>query len=141
MYRNIIVAYDRSDGARAALDTAAEFARVDGASLTLVQSVPEETAMLPPGGRAPDPEAVADVRHGLEEVISSLDPELEASPWIVAGSPGEAILAVVEEIEPDLIVTGSRSRGPVARALLGSTSTHLVSNATCDVLVVHPRED
>jgi nucleotide-binding universal stress UspA family protein len=139
MYRNIIVAYDGTDGAKAALTQAAELASETGASLTLVRSVAEEGGPVPPA-HSPSPEVVADARHDLDAVIASLDSELAASPWIVAGPAGESILDVADEIEPDLIVTGSRGRGPVARTLLGSVSGHLVNNATCDVLVVHPRE-
>jgi nucleotide-binding universal stress UspA family protein len=36
----------------------------------------------------------------------------------------------------DLLVVGSRSHGPVRRLLLGSTSTRLVREAACPLLVV-----
>jgi nucleotide-binding universal stress UspA family protein len=92
-----------------------------------------------PVARNPDPEQIAEGRHLVERAIANLDPELGASPWIAGGPAGDAILAVAEEIDADLIVTGSRRRGRLTRAVLGSVSTHLVQNAHCDVLVVHPR--
>ena len=140
MHRNIIAAYDQSEGARAALEAATELAAASGGSLTLVHSVTAPVGMDPPLSRRPDPEQVAEARHLVEHAIADLDPELGASPWIASGPAGEAILAVAEEIGADLIVTGSRGRGRLARAVLGSVSTHLVQNAGCDVLVVHPRE-
>ena len=121
-YRNVVVAYDGTAGARAALDRAAAVAGTEGASLTLVQASSDE----------------AEARHSLQEAIESLDPSLKAGPWVVNGAAAEGILAVAREIHADLIVTGSRARGQVVRALLGSTSTELVQNAPCDVLVVHP---
>jgi nucleotide-binding universal stress UspA family protein len=138
MHRNILAAYDDSEGARAALQSAAELATASGGSLTVVHSV---TAAVgdSPLARRPGPDQVADERHLVERAIAGLDPGLEASPWIAGGPPGEAILAVAEEIGADLIVTGSRGRSRMARAVLGSVSTHLVQNAHCDVLVVHPR--
>jgi nucleotide-binding universal stress UspA family protein len=139
MHRNIIAAYDQSQGARAALEAATELAAAGGGSLTLVHST-GPVGMDPPLSRRPDPEQVAEARHLVERAIADLDPELGASPWIASGPAGEAILAVAEEIGADLIVTGSRGRGRLARAVLGSVSTHLVQNAGCDVLVVHPRE-
>jgi nucleotide-binding universal stress UspA family protein len=140
MHRNIVAAYDQSEGARAALEAATELAAAGGGSLTLVHSVTVPVGMDPPLSRRPDPEQVAEARHLVERAIADLDPELGASPWIASGPAGEAILAVAEEIGADLIVTGSRGRGRLARAVLGSVSTHLVQNAGCDVLVVHPRE-
>jgi len=121
-YRNVVVAYDGTDGARAALERAAAVADTEGASLTLVRASSDE----------------AEARHSLQEAIESLDPSLKAGPWVVNGAAAQGILAVAREIHADLIVTGSRARGQVVRALLGSTSTELVQNAPCDVLVVHP---
>ena len=139
MYRNIVTAYDGSEGAKAALEVAARLAARDGASLTLVNSVAGPAGIDPPISSKPNPEQVAEGRHVVERAIEDLDPKLGASPWIASGPAGEAILAIAEEIGADLIVTGSRGRGRLARAVLGSVSSHLVHNAGCDVLVVHPR--
>ena len=145
-YRNVVVAYDGSEGAHAALRRAAMLAALDRASVTLVQAtIGGAEALLPEPvphpSRHPDPEAAASARHSLEAAIAELDPALEASPWVVAGPAGEGILAVAREIHADLIVCGSRARGRVARAVLGSVSTELVHGAPCDVLVVHPAAD
>lgn len=140
MYRNVLVAFDGSDGARAALRQAADVAVASGGALTLAWSVPEKSALDRVELRPPDPKAASEARRALDDVISSLDPELGASPWVVAGPADEAILAVARDIRADLIVSGSRGRGRVARALLGSVSSQLVQKAHCDVLVVHPDE-
>jgi nucleotide-binding universal stress UspA family protein len=142
-YRNVVVAYDGTDGARAALARAAAVADTEGASLTLVHATMGRAEALMPEpvprpSRHPDPESTAEARHLLEQAIDGLDPVLSASPWIVGGPAAKGVLAVAEEIHADLIVTGSRAHGRVARALVGSVSTELVQNAPCDVLVVHP---
>jgi nucleotide-binding universal stress UspA family protein len=121
-YRNVVVGYDGTEGARAALARAASVADTEGASLTLVHASSDE----------------AGARHSLDDAIGSLQPALEGSPWIVAPPAAAGILAVADEVRADLIVTGSRARGQVMRAVLGSVSTELVHNAPCDVLVVHP---
>ena len=139
MYRNIVVAYDGSDGAKAALGKAVEIAAKDGAALTVVESVPEQLPALVPGApRSTDPNKAAETRKELREAVEALDPSLQASPWAVGGPPAKAIHAVAEDIEADLIVTGSRGRGPIRSAVLGSVSTEILQGASCDVLVVHP---
>ena len=143
-YRNIVVAYDGTEGARAALHRAAALAAASGASLTLVQATREESETLSPGALAaghPDSEDAARARRSLERAIAELDPSLEASFWVVGGPASKGMIAVAGDIHADLIVTGSRGHGRFARVVLGSVSTELVHNATCDVLVVRPVGD
>lgn len=139
VYRNVIVAYDDSEGAKAALERAAEIAGCDGASLTLVEAVAKSHPALVPGDpRSTGPKKAAEGRKQLREAVQSLDSSLQASPWVVGGPAAKGILAVADDIEADLIVTGSRGRGKAARAVLGSVSNEIVQSAPCDVLVVHP---
>lgn len=55
------------------------------------------------------------------------------------GVPGEAIVDAAASEDVDLIVIGSRGRGGVGRAVIGSVSDHVVRNAGCPVLVVRAR--
>jgi nucleotide-binding universal stress UspA family protein len=80
--------------------------------------------MPAPGGPSlPKPEKRAMARGDLREAIEHVDRELLASGWVIGGPPARGILAVADDIGADLIVTGSRSRGPITRAILGSDST------------------
>lgn len=55
-----------------------------------------------------------------------------------AGSPVEAIPALVRELGCDLVVLGTLSRSGVKRMLIGNTAEALLDALTCDVLVVKP---
>jgi nucleotide-binding universal stress UspA family protein len=139
MYRNVLVAFDGSDGAKAALSRAAKIAQRDDAAITVVESVGRGIPALVPGGPrlAPSGEA-ATAREELRAAVASLNPELKASPWAVGGPPAQAVLTVADDIEADLIVTGSRGHGQITSAILGSVSTQILQGAHCDVLVVRP---
>jgi nucleotide-binding universal stress UspA family protein len=52
------------------------------------------------------------------------------------GKPAEEILKVAAQKKADLIVSGAKGMGAVARFLLGSVSTKLVQHSSCSVLVV-----
>jgi nucleotide-binding universal stress UspA family protein len=55
---------------------------------------------------------------------------------IEEGLPASAILRAVERYEPDLIVMGTRGRGRLRRALLGSVASHVLHDLSCDALIV-----
>jgi nucleotide-binding universal stress UspA family protein len=57
-------------------------------------------------------------------------------PVFKIGHPADEIIKFAERRESDLIVTGARGRGAIARFLLGSVSTRLVQHSPCSVLVV-----
>ena len=47
-----------------------------------------------------------------------------------------AILAVMSEIQPELVVIGMHKRNPVGELIIGSTSQRIIRGAKCPVLVV-----
>jgi nucleotide-binding universal stress UspA family protein len=51
-------------------------------------------------------------------------------------TPARAILNAIDLQEPDLLVMGTRGRGPLRRALLGSVANEVLNEAWCDVFVV-----
>jgi nucleotide-binding universal stress UspA family protein len=54
------------------------------------------------------------------------------------GDPGPALCALADELSVGAIVMGSRGRGGLTRALLGSVSDYVVRNATCTVVITRP---
>ena len=57
-----------------------------------------------------------------------------AETLIVEGSPGPAICELAESAGASAIVIGTRGRGGVRRAVLGSVSDHVVRHAPCPVV-------
>ena len=55
---------------------------------------------------------------------------------LIEGSIAEAIINVATTRKSDVIVMGSRGRGHLTSALLGSTSQTVVCNAPCPVLLI-----
>jgi nucleotide-binding universal stress UspA family protein len=59
----------------------------------------------------------------------------EVEAVLVRGRPATAIIDRARELGVDVIVVGSRGRGPLASMLLGSVSAEVVDHAPCPVLV------
>jgi len=59
----------------------------------------------------------------------------DAGHQVLQGDPGSAICRLADELSARAIVLGSRGRGGLRRAVLGSVSDHVVRNAPCPVVV------
>ena len=133
---SVVIAYDGSDEADAAVDAAVEEARLRGLPLHLVTAVAATTGEDPAQARA-----VLDGRTAAEERAVTAAARADGSGITVethvvpaAGDVAQAILAVAREVGATLIVTGARRRSAVGKLLLGSVSRDLIIGADCSVL-------
>jgi nucleotide-binding universal stress UspA family protein len=62
---------------------------------------------------------------------------LDAELVPASGQPAEAIVALANERNADLIVVGMRRKGFFERLVEGSVAQDVMRRATCDVLAVH----
>jgi nucleotide-binding universal stress UspA family protein len=136
VYRNIVVAYDGSDGARAALRSAAALAGASGGTIHLVEST-GHLEHSDEGVVEADLSAESSARNVLEQAANELE-EISVVTRVVTGDPVRGIVEAAEQVHADLIVAGSRGRAMMPEAVLGRVSSGVVSNSPCDVLVVHP---
>jgi nucleotide-binding universal stress UspA family protein len=54
---------------------------------------------------------------------------------VVDGDPGRALCRVAADVGATAVIIGSRGRGGLKRALLGSVSDYVVRHAPCSVIV------
>lgn len=131
----VVLGYDGSEGAEAALAVTAELATATQDRVVVVFGY----AQFAPGGESRDHElAVADLAKGrLEKAIGELTAAgVECESLLVHNHPSEALLAVAKERTARMIVVGSAAEHPLVGALLGSTAYKLVNRSDVPVLVV-----
>ena len=71
------------------------------------------------------------------DAVSALELE-NAEIMVLEGVPGRALCDLASELGAAVLVVGSRGRGGLKRAVLGSVSDYLVRNAPCPVVVIGP---
>lgn len=135
MAGEIVVGYDGSDGARAALTEALRLSGEIGAPVVAVFGFQEKLAER----QAADyREALHDL--GKERVQGAVDRAREAGAdaegVVVAKRPSEALVQVAEERDARCIVVGTSGEGPIKGVLLGSTAYKLLHVSDRPVLVV-----
>lgn len=136
----IVVGYDGSDGAKAALDEAADLARrLSGTVLlTYAYGGPKSYAGAPLTPRA-TLRQMGEVLLG-EALEHSSESGIAIEPVLVNDSPAPGLQSVAHERSADIIVVGTHGESPFSAMLLGSTSYKLVHTATTPVLVVPARK-
>lgn len=142
--KTIAVATDFSDNAEVATTWATEIARRHAAKLVLLHAILPETPPVPEFVVLPPTyyEAIREsVQQRLDERVAELRKSgLVADAEVVFGPAASALLAAAKQCGADLLVAGTRGRTGWKRVLLGSTAAHLVRDAHCPVLTIHPTD-
>jgi nucleotide-binding universal stress UspA family protein len=84
-----------------------------------------------------------EARRVLEAAVKDVEAlgGREAETHLLQEPPVDAVLDLCEELEPGLVVLGSRGLGPLRRLLVGSVSEGVVHHARCPVLVARCGEE
>lgn len=153
----ILIAYDGSDQAEAALDDLRIAGLPDDVSATVISVA--EVWLPPPASEVPESEYVTGdgriasivkkmrakgekVLHEAEtlaqharERICKFFPHWQVKIEAVSGSASWEIIAKADTWRPDLIIMGSHGRSGIARFVLGSVSQRVLTEARCSVRI------
>jgi nucleotide-binding universal stress UspA family protein len=137
MSSGVIVGYDGSDCAKAALHAAIEVGRAYGEPVTIAFGY----ELSPFGGELHDYHAaleeLATTRLAEARALASAeDAAVELDSVIVERAPAEALVELADERDARVIVVGTRGETPLRGALLGSTPHRLLHMSRRPVLVV-----
>ncbi len=138
----ILLAYDGSPHAAKALalarntawppDTSIRVVAVVESALIYTGPVPATAAVA--SQMEADVAAIAD--ENVQEAVGQLSVEGRRVEGVVLrGRPASVLIDEAGRFEADLVMAGSRGRGPITRLLLGSVASEVVDNAPCPVLV------
>lgn len=150
----ILIGYDGSRSANAALDDLQKAGLADGVEAKVI-TVAEIWMPLPNGDNLPEKnperfkihesgekksvrEAETLSRHAKERLNAKF-PDWNVTADVDFGSPAQKILAAAEDFKPDLIVVGSQGKTAISRILLGSISSKILSEARVSVRVARGR--
>ena len=137
----IVCAVDFSTSSARALAYAAGLAEQSGARLTVLHVVEIPTGPAALTGLEEFRAALFhDARCQLTEAIAATVPKgMAVDELLLAGRSHREILCVAAEQDAALIVLGVQGRGAIDMAFFGSTTHHVVREATCPVLTLRAR--
>ncbi len=142
MFKRILVAYDGSDGAQAALRAGIGLAKSPGTelySISVEEHLPRYAASISEveGAREQIDEHFRALTKQAQDVAALEGVELETA--VRQGHAVQSILDLARERRCDLLILGAHGHSRVYERVIGSTSLSLVRLASCSVLVVRPR--
>jgi nucleotide-binding universal stress UspA family protein len=134
----LVVGYDGSDGARAALDEAVKLAKLMGARVHLAFAFqsPLWGGELRDLDEAVEERAHTVLEHGQHQAAAS---GLEVTTQFAKIEPAEGIVAIADEVDADYVVVGSYGERPLKSAIVGSTPTRLLHLCERPLLVIHQK--
>jgi len=142
VFRNILVAVDGSPHADRALSEAIDIARGSRARLTIITAVTEPrtgmTMALAAGAAAGlGPALLREADRVVRAAADRVPDDISVTTILTEDPIRSAIMARIREGHHDLVVMGSRGRGTVRSAVLGSVSHHVLHHSPVPVLIVH----
>ncbi|WP_429966083.1 universal stress protein [Enterococcus sp. AZ072] len=139
-YETILVAVDGSKQAEKAFKEAITIALANQASLFIAWIINEEdlsnsafsySKILYEEKEMVEKEIAKKINEAQQAQVK------EVTSVIEIGNPKEYLATIIPESQSiDLIVMGPTGKGAIRRALVGSTTSFVVNNASCSVLVV-----
>jgi nucleotide-binding universal stress UspA family protein len=141
MFHNILVAVDCSADAEQALAHAIDLAESEHTRLTLITAPVEVPAVGYLVAGEVTSTLLEDARSNAAEILRRARERVPGDlpiATVLADEPIQiALLRQLKSGHHDLVVMGSRGRGAVRSALLGSVSHYVLHHSPVPVLIVH----
>ncbi|MBI3354311.1 MAG: universal stress protein [Nitrospirae bacterium] len=137
MYKNILVAFDSSEFSRAALMESSNWIKRHSGKIILVHAVyfDEEEFTLAPEQRERRFKLGKEVCYQTKDMVLS-EFGVQVESLVCEGEPPDVIVDIAREKKADLIAMGTHGRRGIKRLIMGSVTSKVIVNATCDVMVV-----
>jgi nucleotide-binding universal stress UspA family protein len=144
--RKPLLAYDGSPASDRALQTGIELACGSHCRLTILSGVVQIPYLAYTGAA---PEAVAELRMSflrdadrvLCRAVDQVPRGIPVTKRVSAQPIEQALLREAREGDHDLVIIGSRDRGPVRSVLFGSVGRTMLRQSPLPVLIVRSRRD
>jgi nucleotide-binding universal stress UspA family protein len=144
VYQRILLALDDSPAARRACDHAVALAQAFNARLGIITVVPRVSERVATAGVSPaelQGTVEAEGRRILEAALERLPQDVVPTTILAVGSAGHEIVRHAASGRYELIVMGSRGRGRLAEAVLGSVAASVHFHTDAALMIVHPHRE
>lgn len=129
----ILVGYDGSNVAKAALKLARKRANYFGAQIEVVKSISQSRRLRYEEIR----KAESDLAHDVMKILDKDFVQKNTHLVVSSHNPGEEIVGFIKNYKIDEIIVGAPKRTRIGKLLFGSTAQYIILNAPCPVVTIH----
>ena len=140
-YKTIVVGSDGSKSSLLAVERAAKLAAAFGSTLVIGTAYYENEDEAAKALRQDsvtilgDQKALENLEGAAEHARSFGAPDVQTATR--PGTPVEALMAIVNDNNADLLIVGNRGINSLTGRLLGSVPADVARQSNCDVMIVH----
>ncbi len=128
----IMVCYDGSKEAKAALRQAREHTKVWNAELLAVHSISRELALK----RSRIEKTEKELENEIKALLDDDDTPYEFQLIVASPDIGKQLVEFAENEKADMIFIGIMKKSKVGKLIFGSTAQYVILNAPCPVVTV-----
>jgi len=140
----IVIGVDDSKNSQRAIQYVKQMKWPDGTNVIVVSAVRELVPVYSEVYAAASlysEQLMEDLLKAHQEIAAAAAKELAGAGFVTEsqvhlGDPRAVVVDVARSEHADLVVVGSHGHTGIAKVLLGSVASHIVSHAPCSVLVV-----
>lgn len=140
----ILIGVDDSPHSRAAVDFVKRMpwgSQTKVIVVSVARPVVAAYAEIPMSAAVPFVEMTESVVQAHQEIAAKCEDTLKSASFateakVIEGDPRTALVEAARDQRADLVVVGSHGRSGIAKLILGSVASHVVTHAPCSVLVV-----
>ena len=126
---SVVVIHNQSDEGRSALEAGIREAENRGAELVVVHAL----------SGSPDTRAQAQELAAVETAVHALAPDARVEAALPDPDATSTLLTLVDKVDAELVVIGSRHRSAVGKFLMGQTVQRLLLEIPVEILLVKSR--
>lgn len=149
--KNILVPFDFSEYAEAALDFALEFSQVSQGKVSVLNvieyplattfNVSGEIGQLNAEDEIFTLELIKKTKSRLHELVESAKyKNAGITTHVMMGNPYDGISDLVEDTDTDLIIMGTKGATGLKEMFIGSNAEKIVRKASCPVITIHKEQ-
>ncbi|MFC8178374.1 MULTISPECIES: universal stress protein [Nocardiaceae] len=126
---SVVVVHNQSDEGRSALTAGVREAQSRGTELVVIHAL----------SGSPEPRAQAQEVAAVETAVHALAPGARVEVGAPDPDSTSTLLALVDKVDAELVVIGSRHRSAVGKFLMGQTVQRLLLEIPVEILLVKSR--